>query len=222
MRRLIAEPFLSRTRIKFCGLRRAADVEAAVACGVDALGFVMVPASPRWIRAEDAAKLRERLPPFVTAVALFKDLDAGSVQDAIDIMRPDILQFHGSEPADFCASFGLPYLKSVAMRGKVSLKREAQRYAGASGLLLDGHAPGEMGGQGETFDWNGLPAVKKPLVLAGGLHARNVAKGITLLRPYAVDVSSGIEDRPGVKNHEQMRAFVAAVRRADGRLQRFA
>lgn len=206
-----------RTRIKFCGLRRAVDIASAVDCGVDAIGFVLVPASPRFIRAEDAATLRTRLPPFVSAVALFKDQDAASVQDAIDILRPDLLQFHGGEPAGFCASFGLPYLKSVAMRGKVSLKAEARRHAGAAGLLLDGHAPGEMGGQGETFDWAALPAVNKPLILAGGLTPRNVAKGIALMQPYGVDVSSGIESRPGVKNATAMRDFVAAVRRADAR-----
>lgn len=206
-----------RTRIKFCGLRRAVDIASAVDCGVDAIGFVLVPASPRFIRAEDAATLRTRLPPFVSAVALFKDQDAASVQDAIDILRPDLIQFHGSEPAGFCASFGLPYLKSVAMRGKVSLKAEARRHAGAAGLLLDGHAPGEMGGQGETFDWAALPAVNKPLILAGGLTPRNVAKGIALMQPYGVDVSSGIESRPGMKNATAMRDFVAAVRRADAR-----
>ncbi|SEP69895.1 phosphoribosylanthranilate isomerase [Solimonas aquatica] len=206
-----------RTRIKFCGLRRAVDIASAVDCGVDAIGFVLVPASPRFIRAEDAATLRTRLPPFVSAVALFKDQDAASVQDAIDTLRPDLLQFHGGEPAGFCASFGLPYLKSVAMRGKVSLKAEARRHAGAAGLLLDGHAPGEMGGQGETFDWAALPAVNKPLILAGGLTPRNVAKGIALMQPYGVDVSSGIESRPGVKNATAMRDFVAAVRRADAR-----
>lgn len=211
---------MSRTRIKFCGLRRATDVQVAVDCGVDAVGFVLVAASPRYLSAEAAARLRERLPPFVNAVALFKDSDAASVQNAIDVLRPDLLQFHGSEPAEFCESFGLPYLKSVAMRGKVSLSREARRYASATGLLLDGHAPGEMGGKGETFDWRDLPTVKKPLLLAGGLNPRNVGKGIALVEPYAVDVSSGIETRPGVKNPELMRDFVAAVQRADARRRR--
>lgn len=191
----------------------------AVALGVDALGFVLVPASPRYLAAEAAAKLRSRLPPFVTAVALFKDADSSFVQQAIDALRPELLQFHGAESPEFCASFGLPYLKSVAMKGRVSLRAEARRHAAAQALLLDGHAPGQMGGSGETFDWTAVAAVRKPLVLAGGLTAKNVGQGIRLLRPHAVDVSSGIERKPGIKDPDQMSAFVNAVRRADQRLK---
>lgn len=206
---------MSRTRIKFCGLRRPRDVAAAVALGVDALGFILVPASPRFVGPDAAAKLRRALPPFVASVLLFKDADAGFVQEAIDAVRPDLLQFHGGEDTAFCASFGLPYLKAVAMGGPVSLRAEARRHAGAAALLLDAHAPGGMGGRGETFAWTALPKLAKPVVLAGGLTAANVGRGIALLAPYAVDVSSGIESRPGIKDHDKMRAFVRAVRRAD-------
>jgi len=211
---------LSRIRIKFCGLRRARDVDAAVALGVDAIGLILVPASPRFVDLELAAKLRAQLPPFVSSVLLFKDPDASLVQEAIDAVKPDLLQFHGAEAPDFCASFGLRYLKAIAMGGKVSLRTEARRYADAAGLLLDSHAPGGMGGRGETFDWKTLPKVSTPLVLAGGLNPGNVGRGIAALKPYAVDVSSGIERKPGIKDADKMQAFVAAVRRAEKKLER--
>lgn len=204
-----------RTRIKFCGITRARDAALAVALGVDAVGFVLVPASKRWIEPAAAARIRRVLPPFVSTVALFKDADAAFVQDAIDTLRPDLLQFHGDEDAAFCASFGLPYLKAVAMGRAQNLKRLVSTYAEASALLLDGHAPGEMGGSGKSFDWSRLQAVKKPLVLAGGLTPENVARALRVARPYAVDVSSGIERKPGIKDEAKMRAFVNAVQRAD-------
>ncbi len=210
---------MTRTRIKFCGITREKDAQAAISLGVDALGFVLVPASSRYLTAEKAATIRRRLPPFISTVALLKDADAAFVQDAIDVLKPDLLQFHGEEPADFCASFGLPYLKAVAMGEKQSLAALARRYKGAVGLLLDGHSKGGMGGRGETFDWSRVTAVKTPLVLAGGLNPANVGRAVRQLRPYGVDVSSGIEARPGVKDHDKMRAFVEAVQRADKRKQ---
>ncbi|MFT4047413.1 MAG: phosphoribosylanthranilate isomerase [Solimonas sp.] len=215
---------MSRIRIKFCGLRRARDVDAAVTLGVDAIGLILVPASKRYVEPELAAKLRIGLPPFVSSVLLFKDPDAGFVQEAIDAAKPDLLQFHGAEPPEFCASFGLRYLKAIAMGGKprstTGLRAEARRYEDAAGLLLDSHAPGGLGGRGETFDWRALPKVATPLVLAGGLDAGNVGRGIAALKPYAVDVSSGIERRPGVKDADKMQAFIAAVRRAERKLER--
>lgn len=204
-----------RTRIKFCGLRRPGDLVTAVALGIDAIGLVLVPASARNLSIDAAAKLRARVPPLVDCVLLFKDADAGFVQSAIDAIHPDLLQFHGSEDAAFCASFGVPYLKALAMGGKLSLRSEARRYADAAGLLLDSHVAGGLGGRGETFDWRDLPKITKPLLLAGGLTPVNVGRGIATVQPFAVDVSSGIETRPGVKDADKMRAFVAAVRRAD-------
>lgn len=206
---------MSRTRIKFCGIRRVADAAAAVDLGVDALGFVMVPASKRHLAPERAAAIRAKLPPLVSTVALFMDADAGFVQLCIDALRPELLQFHGTESAAFCASFGLPYVKAVAMGAGANLRREARLHRQASALLLDSHAPGAMGGSGRAFDWASAGAVAKPLILAGGLNPQNVGRGIRELRPYAVDVSSGIESRPGVKDAAKMRAFVEAVRRAD-------
>jgi phosphoribosylanthranilate isomerase len=209
---------VSRIRIKFCGLRRRRDVDAAVALGVDAIGLILVPASPRFVALELAAQLRAGLPPFVSSVLLFKDPDAGFVQEAIDAVKPDLLQFHGAEAPEFCASFGLRYVKALAMGGKLSLRTEARRYRSAAGLLLDAHAPGGLGGRGETFDWKALPKVATPLLLAGGLDAANVGRGIAALRPYAVDVASGIESKPGIKDADKMRDFVAAVRRAEKKL----
>lgn len=206
---------MNRTRIKFCGITRDKDARAGVVLGVDALGFVLVPASPRYISADKAAAIRRKLPPFVDAVALFKDADAAFVQEAVNALRPDLLQFHGAEDPDFCASFGLPYLKAVAMGEKQSLAAQARRYRGAAGLLLDSHAKGGMGGRGEAFDWRRVTPVKATLVLAGGLNPTNVGGAVKQLRPYAVDVSSGIEAKPGIKDHDKMRAFVEAVRKAD-------
>ncbi|HEY1077234.1 MAG TPA: phosphoribosylanthranilate isomerase [Fontimonas sp.] len=208
---------MSRTRIKFCGIRRPADAQAAVALGVDAIGFVLVPQSKRHVALSRAASIRTALPPFVAAVALLMNPSEREVHAAIEAIRPDLLQFHGAETPGFCASFGLPYLKAVAMKGAVNLPREARRYKSASGLLLDGNAPGAMGGQGETFDWTQARGVKSPLIVAGGLTPANVARAVRLVRPYAVDVSSGIESAPGIKDAAKMRAFVAAVRRADAR-----
>ncbi|SFF31367.1 phosphoribosylanthranilate isomerase [Fontimonas thermophila] len=207
---------MTRTRIKFCGIRRKQDAELAVDLGVDALGFVLVPRSKRYIDPGRAAVIRAGLPPFVTVVALFMDADAGEVQTAIDALRPDVVQFHGREDAAFCASFGLPYIKAVAMSGPTDLSRTARQFRSAQALLLDAHAPGAMGGSGKTFDWSCIKPVGLPLVLAGGLTADNVGRAVRTVRPYAVDVSSGIERRPGVKDPERMRAFVRAVRRADG------
>ena len=204
-----------RTRIKFCGITSAQDAEQAIALGVDALGFVLVPQSPRAIAAADAAKIRAGLPPFISTVALFRNVGAATVRAAIKILQPDILQFHGDEDVMFCEQFGLPYFKAVAMAKPQDLSALATKFASAKALLLDSHGPQGMGGTGQTFDWTMVKAVNKPLILAGGLKPENVAEGIRQVRPYAVDVSSGIESAPGIKNFEKMRDFVQAVRLAD-------
>lgn len=211
-----SQPTLQRTRIKFCGITRAQDAAQAIALGVDALGFVLVPQSPRAIVAADAAKIRASLPPFINTVALFRNAGAATVRAAIKILQPDLVQFHGDEDVVFCEQFGVPYLKAVAMSKQQNLSASAKRYASAKALLLDSHSP-QGGGSGQVFDWTLVQAVNKPLILAGGLNAENVAAGIAALRPYAVDVSSGIESAPGIKNFEKMRDFVQAVRLADTR-----
>jgi phosphoribosylanthranilate isomerase len=208
---------MTRTRIKFCGITRLADAQLAVALGVDALGFVFAPDSPRRIELAAAAAIRARLPPFVAAVALLRNAEESLVRQVIAGLRPDVLQFHGDETAPFCASFGLPYLKAVGMRGlQRPLVAVAAEFAGAAGLLLDGHGAGEPGGQGRSFDWRqAAQDCGVPLILAGGLHAGNVAEAIRRARPYAVDVSSGIESAPGLKDSGRMCAFAGAVYRAD-------
>jgi phosphoribosylanthranilate isomerase len=168
-----------------------------------------------------AAAIRRVLPPFVTAVALLRNPDAAEVEAALEALKPVCVQFHGEEPEDFCAGFGVPYLKALAMRGNAApLAQLADRYRSAAGLILDGNAAGEQGGQGRTFDWRqALDSVQVPIVLAGGLTPANVAAGIALVGPYAVDVSSGIDAdpaaAPGVKDWGKMCDFVRAVRRAD-------
>ncbi len=205
-----------RTRIKFCGMTRAEDALAAVALGVDALGFIFAAGSPRLLTLEAGAAIRRRLPPLVTAVTLLRNNPAEQVRAIIAAMQPQLLQFHGDEDPAFCASFGLPYMKAVGMKGlDRPLAEIARDHAGAAALLLDGHAPGEAGGQGQSFDWSGIAAVNQPVVLAGGLRPDNVAEAIRIARPYALDVSSGIESAPGIKDSGKMEAFVRQVHGAD-------
>lgn len=206
-----------RTRIKFCGLTRPGDIRLAGALGVDALGFVFVPGSRRALQPAQAAVLREALPPLTQVVALFMDATEDAVHRAIRALRPTLLQFHGREDAAFCERFGLPYVKTLPMgEGVDAAETLAARYPSAEAFLLDGHKAGEPGGQGACFDWSGLPALPKPWLLAGGLTPDNVFAAIRQARPYAVDVSSGIEDAPGCKDGERMQRFVNEVRRADG------
>jgi len=206
-----------RTRIKFCGVTRAEDALAAAALGVDAVGFVLTRKSRRFAGIERARQMRRALPPFVTAVALFMDDDVSFVSEAVAAIAPDLLQFHGSEAAPDCVRYGRPYLKAVAMRdGLVDWRRLVDSHAQATGFLFDGHAAGEQGGSGRSFDWSLLPRdAGKPVVLAGGLTPENVAAAIRAVRPWAVDVSSGIEAEPGLKDIDRMRRFIAAVRTAD-------
>lgn len=205
-----------RTRIKFCGITRIEDALAAAALGVDALGLVFAEGSPRQLELPAAAAIRRRIPPLVTVVSLLRNHSAAHVREVIAAVRPDLLQFHGDEEPAFCASFGLPYLKVVGMKGlHRPLAEIARDYAGAAALLLDGHAPGEAGGRGESFDWSAIAVIDQPVVLAGGLRPENVAGAIRIARPYAVDVSSGIEAAPGIKDSGKMEAFVRQVRGAD-------
>jgi phosphoribosylanthranilate isomerase len=203
-----------RARVKFCGVTRAADADAAVALGVDAIGLVLAPDSPRFLHLPQAAIIRRRLPPFVQAVALFRNASADEVRRALDELQPDLLQFHGDEGPEHCASFGRPYLRAVPMRDGADLAGWERRFAGAAALLLDAHGAGEAGGQGRAFDWRTIRA-SRPYVLAGGLTAENVGAAVRAVRPYAVDVSSGIEQAPGVKDAAKMRRFIEEVRNAD-------
>ena len=219
-----------RTRVKICGLTRLEDIRAAVDAGVDALGLVFYPKSPRHLELARAVELAAAIPAFVTTVALFKDAPAAQVEQVLHRLPVDLLQFHGGEPAAFCEQFDRPYIKALGMKpaaggasdaeGRLEdLRMRCAAYTSARGILLDAHAPGEAGGTGEVFDWNGLcearASIPQALVLAGGLHADNVAGAIRLARPFAVDVSSGVETAPGIKSAEKIRRFMQQVAAAD-------
>lgn len=203
------------TRIKCCGMTRVEDAVLAAQLGADAIGMVFTARSKRRVTLEQARAIAAAVPPFVTVVALFMDDEATLVQGVIEAVQPDLLQFHGQEPDNWCAQFGRRFLKAIAMgEGKVALHR-LRRYPSASGLLLDGHGLGEAGGSGKAFDWSLMPRdLAQPLILAGGLTPGNVAEAIRIARPWAVDVASGIESAPGVKDPRKLADFIHAVRNA--------
>jgi phosphoribosylanthranilate isomerase len=205
-----------RTRIKFCGITRIDDVRRGVELGVDAIGLVFTRSSQRFVGISQARVIRNELPAFVSAVALFMDDEPGWIEEVVASVQPDLLQFHGAETDGFASSFARPYVKAVPMVSVADVARHASAYPNAAGLLLDSHARGARGGTGATFDWSRIPSgTGRRFLLAGGLNAANVAEAIATVRPYAVDVSSGIESAPGIKDAAKMRAFAAEVRRAD-------
>ena len=199
-------------RIKICGITRVEDALCASRCGADAIGLVFYPPSPRAVTSGQAAQIVAVLPPFVSAVGLFVDAAQEEVESILAQVPLEILQFHGEEPPNYCAQFGRPYLKAIRMREDTDLHAAAQIYASARGLLLDTYVKGVQGGTGQTFDWARIPAdVPKPLVVAGGLDAANVAGMIAAVRPWGVDVSGGVEAAKGIKDPAEIEAFVAAV-----------
>lgn len=204
------------TRVKICGITRVQDALCAAENGVDAIGLVFYARSPRHLEIEQAKAICSELPAFVTTVALFKDADADTVHRVLDLVPLDLLQFHGSENEMFCTQFSRPYIKALGMQQSAEqVIAQAKEYSSARGLLLDSHAPGEAGGSGEVFDWNTIPPLTKPLILAGGLRVDNVAAAIETVKPYAVDVSSGLESEPGIKDPELIAAFMQAVRKSN-------
>lgn len=204
---------MTAVKVKICGMTRPQDVVAAADSGADALGFVFTPRSKRFIEAEQAAELVSATPAFVSRVGLFMDQDREDVLQVLGQVPLNLLQFHGSESAEFCEQFGLPYIKAIAMGSAADAGNPYPAYPGACGVLLDSHAPGQAGGTGHVFDWNRIPAFEKPLILAGGLNPGNVARAVRTVRPWAVDASSGVEDAPGIKNHERMREFIEEAKR---------
>lgn len=203
---------MTRTRVKICGITRRDDALVAVEAGADALGFVFYPPSPRALSLDELATVCEDLPPFVTRVALFVDPAPDLVAAVLDSGLIDLLQFHGQESPAFCQSFGRPYLKALAMRPELSVTDSMAEYAQASGILLDAWHPAVPGGSGERFDWERIPRERpRPLILAGGLTPANVAQAIRQTRPYAVDVSSGVEASRGVKDAGLIRSFIRGV-----------
>jgi phosphoribosylanthranilate isomerase len=214
--RLMTASIRQRTRIKFCGMKRAADIRAAVRLGVDAIGLIVAPGTKRGLAIEEAALLRREVPALASAVLLLMDPAPDFARAAVDAVQPDLLQFHGSEDPALCASLGRPWIKAVPMGGIEDPQAYQRRYAGAAGFVFDSHGAGGQGGSGHAFDWARLPAKRSALLLlAGGLKPDNVFEAVCAVRPYAVDVSSGIEDAPGEKSLARMQLFVSEVERAD-------
>ncbi len=209
---------MTKTRIKICGLTREADVDDAIEAGADALGFVLYAKSPRHVTLDRAAALVARLPPFVTPVLLVVNASPHELRLAGEALPQALLQFHGDETPEQCAAPGRPWLRAARMAPGFDLLDFAARFHGAQALLLDAHVEG-YGGGGKVFDWSQLPpSVPLPVVLSGGLNPANVTDGVLTVRPWAVDVSSGVEVSKGVKSAPLMRRFCKAVRDADDRL----
>jgi len=207
------------TRIKICGITRVEDALAAAQAGADAIGLVFYERSPRHVSVAQAAQLAAALPPFVTTVGLFVNAEAAFVHEALAQVSLDLLQFHGDETPEYCAQFGKPYLKAIRVKAGVDLLQCASNFRGARGLLLDAHVEGVPGGTGATFDWTLIPEqLPLPVILSGGLDAENVAAAIEQVRPYAVDVSSGVEAGKGIKDAAKIARFIQEVKRADVRL----
>ena len=204
-----------KTRIKICGLTREEDVDAAVAAGADAIGFVFYPPSPRYVTPQRAAELARRIPPFVDVVGLFVNETPETVLATCALAPINLLQFHGDETPAYCQQFARPWLRAARVRPGLDLVEFARAYSEARGLLLDAFVEG-YGGGGHVFDWTLIPpGLPGHLVLSGGLNADNVGDAIRRVRPVAVDVSSGVEMGKGIKDHDKIAAFVAAVRKAD-------
>ncbi len=210
---------MSRTRIKICGLTRSADIDAAVQAGADAIGFVFYEKSPRYVTPERAAELARRLPPFVTPVGLFVNASDEQLAAGLAALPNMLLQFHGDETPQDCERAGRPWLRAARMTSGFDLLDFAHQYSGAQAILLDAHVDG-YGGGGKVFDWSLIPKnVPSPVVLSGGLHAGNVLTGVLQVRPWAVDVSSGVEQAKGLKDVAMIQQFCTVVRAADRQIE---
>lgn len=200
------------TRVKFCGFTHQDDVAQAVALGADALGFVFYGPSSRYVSPEHAQTLTRSVPAFVTRVGLFVNEEAETVQRIFEIARLNLIQYHGEESPEFCDAIGLPYIKAFRVRKGMDLRTEMDRYPNASGFLLDAYVKGQPGGTGERFDWELIPQSHAPIVLAGGLTPDNAKDAIDQVAPWALDVSGGIETKPGRKDPDKMARFMNACR----------
>lgn len=207
---------MSVTRVKICGITRVEDALAVAHSGADAIGLVFYEKSPRHVSIDQAVKLAAVLPPFVTLVGLFVNASEATVRGVLSVISLDVLQFHGDETPQYCEQFHKPYLKAIRVRHSVDLLQCAAHFHTAQGLLLDAHVEGMQGGTGAVFDWSLIPAeLPLPLVLSGGLNVENVAEGIKQVRPYAVDVSSGVEAGKGIKDATKITRFMQEVMRID-------
>lgn len=209
---------MAHTRIKICGITRPEDALSAISSGADAIGLVFYAPSPRAVTVEQAVSIVAVVPPFVSVVALFVNETASQINQVLNSLSIDVLQFHGDESADFCQQFNRPYIKAVRVHPDLDIGEVCRVHTMARGILLDAWQEGVPGGTGKTFDWR-LAALELPLavVLAGGLNAGNVSEAIAALQPAAVDVSGGVELRPGVKDCTQIKQFISAVKTADQR-----
>ncbi|MCG7946879.1 MAG: phosphoribosylanthranilate isomerase [Candidatus Thiodiazotropha taylori] len=205
-----------RTRIKICGITRTEDALTATRLGADAIGLVFYPPSPRLVSAEQAQRIVKSLPPFVTVVGLFVNEDRAVIEQILNQVPLDLLQFHGDESAEDCSGFGRPWIKAIRMRQDTDLLSLEQQYKDASGLLLDTYQAGVPGGTGKTFDWDLVPeSLAGRVILAGGLNSENVTRAVASLHPYAVDVSGGVEAAKGIKDAAKIEAFITGVMRGD-------
>ena len=204
-----------RTRVKICGLTTIDDIVNAVTSGADALGFNMFPASPRFVPEGQLSKLSKSVPPFISKVGLFVNADTSKVEALAAKAKFDLLQFHGDESDDYCVQFGLPFIKVIRLSPDMSLGEEIEKFPNSHGILVDAHDEVLFGGTGKTLDWSNLLEIDRPLILAGGLTPKNVATAISQVKPFAVDVSSGVEVSKGVKDPKKIRDFMVAVRNAD-------
>jgi phosphoribosylanthranilate isomerase len=201
-----------RTRVKICGITRVEDAYAVARAGADAIGLVFHEGSPRCVSVKKACAITAALPPYITVVGLFVDEVANHVAHVLSQVNLNLLQFHGNETPEQCRRFGRPYVKALRMRDDIDLHARAREFEDAAGLLLDAFVPGEPGGSGRTFDWTRVPSdIAKPLVLAGGLTPVNVGQAVAVVRPFAVDVSSGVERSKGIKDPELIAEFMQAV-----------
>ena len=200
------------TRVKFCGLRHKDDIADAVALGVDALGFVFYEPSSRYVAPEDAATLTRAVPAFLTRVGLFVNENAETIKRIFEIARLNLIQYHGEESPEFCDSVGLPYIKAFRVQQDMDIRGAMDRYPNASGFLLDAYVKGQPGGTGERFDWGLIPRSYAPIILAGGLTPDNAKDAIEQVAPWALDVSGGIESKPGRKDPDKMARFMDACR----------
>ena len=207
--------YFVRTRVKICGITRVEDALIAVAQGADAIGLVFYPPSPRYVSPAQAAEIVNALPAFITVVALFVDASRTDVEAVLSQVNIDLIQFHGQETADECRQYGKSYMKAIRVKSDTNLVQYTTEYSDAKALLLDTYAEGEPGGTGQVFDWTVIPKnLSKPIVLAGGLDAENVEQSIRQVKPYAVDVSGGVEFKKGIKDAAKIAAFMRGVSNA--------
>lgn len=201
-----------KTRIKICGVTRVEDAQAITAAGAHAIGLVFYEPSPRYVTIEQAQEIQQCLPPFISVVGLFVDANKGYIESVLDKLHLDVLQFHGEESEADCLRYNKPYIKAIRMSEDIDYFEQEQGYASAQALLLDTYVSGQQGGTGQAFDWSIIPNNRmKPIILAGGLSSKNVAQGIKQVRPYAVDVSGGVESAKGIKDEQKVIEFINEV-----------